>query len=213
MDIKQVLIVEDLAEAREWLKQSVILAFKAPQVHTAENIQQAQKLISQHKFNLALLDIGLPDGSGLDLIDLLQKTQPECYIVMATLFDDDTHVFTALRKGAKGYILKDQSKNDIAQMLLGIEFGHYPISPAVANKLLNFFQPTPRKNNLTPREQEVLTLVAKGYPVPQVADLLTIKKSTCYGYVKDIYRKLSINSRAEATMEAAKMGLISPHNS
>lgn len=211
MDIKQVLIVEDLVEAREWLKQSALLAFQGPQIRTAENVQQAQSLINQYSFNLALLDIGLPDGSGLDLIDVLQKTQPECQIVMATLFDDDGHVFTALRKGAKGYILKDQSKNDMAQMLLGIECGHYPISPAVANKLLNFFQPSTVKNNLTPREQEVLTLVAKGYPVPQVADLLTIKKSTCYGYVKDIYRKLSINSRAEATMEAAKMGLISGH--
>ncbi|MCX7545926.1 response regulator [Marinicella gelatinilytica] len=210
MAIRHVLIVEDLAEAQIWLSQSVQLAFDDCSVMTAATLKQAEQCLAHQVFDLVLLDIGLPDGSGLQLINAIHLKSPHCLVVMATLFDDDAHVFTALRKGAKGYILKDQSKDNVAQMLLGIEHGHFPISPAVANKLLQFFQPTPAKNDLTPREQEVLTLVAKGYAVPQVADLLTIKKSTCYGYVKDIYRKLNINSRAEAAMEATKMGLITP---
>lgn len=210
MAIKTVLIVEDLPEAQAWLKQSAQLAFTACQVVVAENLKVARDTLKDETFDLVLLDIGLPDGSGLQLIQPILHHHAGCLVVMATLFDDDTHVFTALRQGAKGYILKDQSKDDLAQMLLGIERGHYPLSPSVANKLLQFFQPATIKNDLTPREQEVLTLVAKGYAVPQVADYLTIKKSTCYGYVKDIYRKLNINSRAEAAMEAAKMGLITP---
>lgn len=212
MAINKVLIVEDLAEAQLWLKQATQLAFTDCLVMLAESVAQAQQHIQQETFDLVLLDIGLPDGSGLSLIQPILHQHPASLVVMATLFDDDSHVFSALRLGAKGYILKDQSKNDLAQMLVGIDQGHFPVSPSVANKLLQFFQPTPDQNNLTPREQEVLTLVAKGYAVPEVADFLTIKKSTCYGYVKDIYRKLSINSRAEATLEAAKMGLISPHS-
>lgn len=210
MAIKTVLIVEDLPEAQAWLKQSAQLAFTACQVVVADNLKVARDTLKDETFDLVLLDIGLPDGSGLQLIQPILQHHAGCLVVMATLFDDDTHVFTALRQGAKGYILKDQSKDDLAHMLLGIERGHYPLSPSVANKLLQFFQPATIKNDLTPREQEVLTLVAKGYAVPQVADYLTIKKSTCYGYVKDIYRKLNINSRAEAAMEAAKMGLITP---
>lgn len=213
MAVTHVLIVEDIPEAQVWLAQSAQLAFSGCTVVTADSVKQAQQCIAQQTFDLVLLDIGLPDGSGLQLIQPILQQHAESLVVMATLFDDDVHVFSALRFGAKGYILKDQSKDDLAQMLLGIDKGHLPISPAVANKLLQFFQPTASKNKLTPREQEVLTLVAKGYAVPQVADLLTIKKSTCYGYVKEIYRKLKINSRAEATLEAAKMGLISPHNS
>jgi len=212
MAITKVLIVEDLPEAQVWLAQSAQLAFGDCSVVTAGTVSQAQQCIKQQIFDLVLLDIGLPDGSGLQLIQPILQQHSESLVVMATLFDDDVHVFSALRFGAKGYILKDQSKDNLAQMLLGINNGHFPISPAVANKLLQFFQPAEIKNELTPREQDVLILVAKGYAVPQVADFLTIKKSTCYGYVKDIYRKLKINSRAEATLEAAKMGLISTHN-
>lgn len=210
MAITKVLIVEDLAEAQCWLKQSAQLAFTDCTVNIAETIAKAYHCIEQDTYDLVLLDIGLPDGSGLQLIQPILQKHAGGLVVMATLFDDDTHVFSALRLGAKGYILKDQSKKNLAQMLVGIDQGHFPISPTIANKLLYFFQPAPARKKLTPREQDVLTLVAKGYSVPEVADFLTIKKSTCYGYVKDIYRKLKINSRAEAAMEATKMGLITP---
>ena len=116
-----------------------------------------------------------------------------------------------LDKGAKGYILKDKDKSQLAQMLQNIENGQQPISPAIANKLLNFFNPQRPKNNLTNREKDVLTLIAKGFKVPEASDMLGIKRSTCYGYVNDVYLKLDINSRAEATLEATKMGLID-HN-
>ena len=208
MTIKKVLIIEDLKPAIQWLNQSVQLAFDNAEITLVENLQQAFVKVKSQVFDLALVDIGLPDGSGLDIVDYLTVNNKKTLIVMTTIFDDDQHVFSALRKGAKGYILKDKDKDILAQMLLNIKQGHLPISASIANKLLNFFNPQPPKNNLTNRESEVLTLISKGYKVPKVAEILGIKSSTCYGYVKEIYLKLGINSRAQATMAAGKMGLI-----
>ncbi len=206
--MNNVLIVEDLKPAMQWLVQSVQLAFNKAEIVLAENLQQAFEKVKSQNFDLALVDIGLPDGSGLDIVDYLTNHNQDTLIVITTIFDDDQHVFSALRKGAKGYILKDKDKDILAQMLINIKQGHLPISAAIANKLLNFFNPQPAKNNLTNRESEVLIMISKGYKVPKVAELLGIQPSTCYGYVKDIYLKLGINSRAEAAMAAGKMGLI-----
>ena len=210
--MKTVLLVEDLPHVTEWVTQSIKLAFDPVRIITATTLAEGFAAINNHSFDLALIDIGLPDGNGMDLLLRLTQEQVGCLNVMSTIFDDDQHVFSALRQGAKGYILKDQSKNQLAQMLEGIHSGHYPISPAIANKLLHFFQPVQTTHQLTNRETEVLTLVAKGFAVPKVSELLSIKASTCYGYVKDIYRKLNINSRSEAALEATKLGLISPNN-
>ena len=210
--MKTILLIEDIPHVAQWIYQALNLAFKKSQITVASTLKEGHKALDEQTYDLALIDIGLPDGSGIDLLIRLAKEQPDCLKVMSTIFDDDQHVFSALRKGAKGYILKDQSKQELSQMLCGISKGHYPISPAIANKLLHFFQPTPKDNQLTNRETEVLTLVAKGFSVPKVAQLLSIKPNTCYGYVKDIYRKLNINSRSEAALAATQLGLISPAN-
>ncbi len=208
MAMNNILIIEDLAPVMNWLEQSVNIAYDGANITKAINLKSALQAVKTNAYDLALVDIGLPDGSGLDVVDYLTQNKKSTMIVMTTIFDDDQHVFSALRKGARGYILKDKDKDQLAQMLINIENGQLPISPTIANKLLNFFNPQQPKSNLTNREKEVLTLIAKGIKVPEVADLLEIKKSTCYGYVKDIYQKLDINSRSEATMEASKMGLI-----
>jgi len=208
MSINNILIIEDLGPAMHWLTQSVQLAYCDAVISKATNLAQAFDQVQKQTFDLALVDIGLPDGSGLDIVDYLTQNNKPTLIVITTIFDDDHHVFSALRKGAKGYILKDKDKDQLAQMLINIELDQLPISAAIANKLLKFFNPQPPKSNLTKREKDVLILIAKGYKVPKVAELLSIKSSTCYGYVKEIYLKLDINSRAQATMAASKMGLI-----
>jgi DNA-binding NarL/FixJ family response regulator len=208
MVINSVLIIEDLKPAMQWLVQSVQLAYTEASVSQAIDLDSAFVQVKKQTFDLVLADIGLPDGSGLDVVEYLTQHKPQTLVVITTIFDDDQHVFSALRKGAKGYILKDQDKDQLAQMLVNIESGNLPISPAIANKLLNFFNPQIPNTDLTKREKEVLVLIAKGYKVPNVAELLGIKSSTCYGYVKDIYLKLDINSRAQATLAASKMGLI-----
>jgi DNA-binding NarL/FixJ family response regulator len=163
---------------------------------------------------LALIDLGLPDGSGLQIIEALKRDVPNCVTVVSTVFDDDAHLFPALRAGAQGYVLKDEPIESLATMLTGIVSGQPPLSPSIARRLLRHFQPlgsTPTGSNdseLTARETEVLRLIAKGFTVPQVADTLTLTRNTVAGYLKDIYRKLRVSTRAEATLEAARRGLV-----
>jgi DNA-binding NarL/FixJ family response regulator len=134
---------------------------------------------------------------------------------VATVFDDDGHLFPALRAGAEGYLLKDQAQAAVADALRGMGEGRPPLSPSIARRLLSHFRPvaaaapTHSEITLTTRETDVLQAIAKGYTVHQVAGLLTLSPHTVAGYLKDVYRKLAVGNRAEATLEAARRGLIS----
>lgn len=211
----QVLIVDDLASSRTWLEQAVALAFPGIQAVLAQTLAEAVAA-SEPVLPLALIDLGLPDGSGVELIERLAPQG--CLCVVATVFDDDAHLFPALRAGAQGYVLKDQSPQDLAAMLKGIADGRPPLSPSIARRLLQHFQPSPgpvvaaeeEAPHLTTRETDVLQLVAKGVSVAEAADLLELSRHTVAGYLKDIYRKLSVRSRAEATLEAMRRGLVAP---
>ena len=127
---------------------------------------------------------------------------------MATVFDDDAHLFPALRAGAQGYLLKDQPPAAIAAALAGIAQGQPPLSPSIARRLLRHFQPVQEEPPLRPREVDVLRLTAKGLTLAEVAEALQLSRHTVSGYLKDIYRKLSINNRAEAALEAARLGIV-----
>ncbi|MDP3515761.1 MAG: response regulator transcription factor [Pseudohongiella sp.] len=225
--VKQVqygLIVEDLPDAREWLIAAMGNAFPGVSIATAASLADARSQIAVQLPQIALIDIGLPDGSGIDLIDELNQTHNEVMSIVTSVFDDDTHLFAALGAGASGYLLKDQSRDELTDMLKRIVEGQPPLSPAIARRLLGFFGP--RQNSvpapdpaqdaqaletvyLTAREQDVLGLIAKGYTTPKVGELLNISKNTAAGYVKSIYAKLNISSRAEAAMEASRRGIVS----
>lgn len=212
----RVLIVDDLASSRDWLADAVTLAFPGIAITVAGTLAQAIAL-GDPAPPLALIDLGLPDGSGVELIERLHPQGTLC--VVATVFDDDAHLFPALRAGAQGYVLKDQSPEALAAMLDGIADGRPPLSPSIARRLLQHFQPlapVPTASDaesspaLTLRETDVLRLVAKGVSVAEAADLLELSRHTVAGYLKDVYRKLSVRSRAEATMEAMRRGLVAP---
>jgi DNA-binding NarL/FixJ family response regulator len=208
------LVVEDLPEARAWLVDALAHAFPGIEIAEAQDLTSARAACAQRLPDIALVDLGLPDGSGQDLISELRNADHEVLSVVTTIFDDDRHLFGALRAGAEGYVLKDQSRDDLVEMLAGIHAGRPPLSPSIARKLLSVFQDEPEAEAgppdavLTPREREVLTLIAKGYTVARVAEMLGITRNTAAGYVKLIYRKLNISSRAEATLEATRQGLI-----
>ncbi|MBW8310992.1 MAG: response regulator transcription factor, partial [Rhizobium sp.] len=165
--------------------------------------------------DLGVVDRGLPDGSGVDLIRELAQRHPACTRVVTTLFGDDAHVFPALRAGAHGYLLKDQPADRLGAALDGIRRGEPPLSPAIAQRLLRAFgaapEPVPPSGGepLTAREREVLVLVSKGCRLPELADRLQISRHTVSDHLKNIYRKLDINSRAEAALEAVRLGLVS----
>lgn len=207
------LVVDDLAEARQWMTVALQAAFPGIEVDTAASLQEALGKIDPPP-SLALIDLGLPDGSGTQLIEALRACSADTLCIVSTVFDDDAHLFPALRAGAQGYVLKDRDRDALAGMLRGIVAGQPPLSPSIARRLLRHFQPIPVVSEddarLTPRETEVLRLTAKGLTLQEVADVLGLSRHTVSGYLKDIYRKLSVGTRAEATLEAARRGLVAP---
>jgi DNA-binding NarL/FixJ family response regulator len=176
--------------------------------------------MSTHTYGLALVDWGLPDGHGGELIQALVTARPDAAVIVATIHDDDAHVFPALRAGATGYILKSQPAQVVVAQLRRIEQGEPALSPSIAARVLQHFRnevpfgiadesAADTGRRLTDREVDVLRLIAKGYKSGEVARLLNLSSHTVTGYVRDIYRKLGISSRAEATLEAARRGLVS----
>jgi DNA-binding NarL/FixJ family response regulator len=212
MTFASALVLDDLAASRRWLTTALQLAFPGIVVAEAGSLAEAAACLEPPP-GIALIDLGLPDGSGVQLIERLQSLGAATLCIVATVFDDDAHLFPALRAGAQGYVLKDQPPEALAGMLRGIAAGQPPLSPSIARRLLRHFQPPAAEVPavaLTPRETDVLRLVAKGYSAQQVAEAFALSRHTVTGYLKDIYRKLSVSTRAEATLEAARRGLIAP---
>lgn len=210
------LLLEDLPEVAAWLGNLLRERFLGIEVTCANRLAEARRLLdSGLQPQLALLDLGLPDGDGTSLIRPLAQRCPGCIIVVSTLFGDDAHVFPALRAGAHGYLLKDQPEERLTAALDGILRGEPPLSPSIAQRLLRAFQPDARVDApgleiLTAREREVLVLVSKGCRLPELVEKLHISRHTVSDHLKNIYRKLNVNSRAEATLEAARLGLVHP---
>jgi len=165
---------------------------------------------------LALVDLGLPDGSGLDLIGKIRQRCPATPVVVVTVHDDDEHLFAALAAGAEGYLLKEQSDDMLVMQLRLWAEGQPPLSPRMATRILSHFREVPTRNStkefvtLTPRETDVLACIGRGLRVHEAAQHLGIAESTVTSYVKSIYEKLNINSRAEAALEATRRGLVRP---
>ncbi|MCW5654394.1 response regulator transcription factor [Hydrogenophaga sp.] len=209
--MQSALILEDHLHAQDWLAQALAESFHGIAITRADTCAQARSHLAHMRPDIALIDLELPDGSGIDIVADLAQTQPACMTVVTTIFDDDEHLFASLRAGARGYLLKDQTVAELVGMLQRIAQGQPPLSPAIARRLLAQFRSTastPPPVALSARESEVLAVIAQGHTLPEVAQLLGLSRHTVSGYVKDIYRKLNINSRAEATLEAARRGLI-----
>jgi len=212
--MKTILLLEDLPEIRTWMKDLVLRVFPDGQISESARVHDALELVSAIKFDLALCDLGLPDGSGVDVVEKLRETQPECQSVVVTIHDDDDHLFPALQAGAFGYILKEQAREMIAEQLQRMAQGEPPLSPSIARRVIAYFaeQNKPQANalphvSLTERESEVLLRVAKGYTLPEIGVQLGLSRHTIADYVKQIYRKLNVSSRAEAALEAQRLGL------
>ena len=228
--MRTVLVLEDFADTRIWLCEVLREAFTNIQITEAATVQQAKTLLEKQSFDLALIDLNLPDGSGIDVIKEISTKTPTTYCVVATIFDDDQHLFSALQAGAQGYLLKEQPKEQFIKNLSGLLHGEPPLSPPIARKILRHFQssggtnaieemPTrvqaPNKYSsavnlsaLSAREEEILTLVAKGFKRNEIGPMLGISPHTVATHLKTIYSKLNVTSRAEATMEALRMGLV-----
>ncbi len=205
--MQQVLIVEDIAEVSRALHEMVATAFPGVAVEHADSVASARARLAGRTHDLALVDLGLPDGNGIELVREFAGGRPQ--IVITTIFDDDEHLFNALRAGANGYLLKDEPQGVLVDLLRGISDGRPPLSATIARRILNHFRPQqPASSPLSPRESEVLTLIARGYTVRDVGDALGMSYNTAAGHLKSIYHKLAVSSRAEAAMEAVRLGIV-----
>ena len=206
------------SEIRAWLKTLALQVFPGAQISECSRIHDALEMVNAVRFDVAMVDLGLPDGSGVEVVQALREKQPDVQSVVVTIHDDDDHLFPALQAGAFGYLLKEQSREQLAEQLQRIAQGEPPLSPSIARRVIQYFtaqarlQP-PQPDNVTPhvqltdRENEVLLRVAKGFTLPEIGAQLSLSRHTIADYVKQIYRKLNVSSRAEAALEAQRLGL------
>nr|WP_245281229.1 response regulator transcription factor [Methylobacterium sp. ZNC0032] len=215
------LVVEDRPDTRRWLAAMLKTAFPEIAVREASSLSAARiclgEMRGQHGSgkpdDIALVDIGLPDGSGIDLIREIVASHPTLSPIVTTIYDDDQHLYEAIAAGAQGYLLKDQHEETMVRYLHRIDMGEPPLSPSVAQRIMAHFarrppEPVADPVALTPREQEVLALIGKGLRIPEAARVLGLTAHTVAGYVKSIYRKLNVSSRAEAAVEAVRRGIV-----
>ena len=214
--MENILILEDLPQIRTWLKSLVLEVFPDAALAESARVHDAIGLISVVSFDLALIDLGLPDGSGVDVVEVLREKQPHAQSVVVSIHNDDEHIFPALQAGAYGYILKDQPREILTEQLQRITQGEPPLSASIARRVLTYFatqaKPQPQLTpnvHLTERERDVLLRVAKGFTLPEIGVQLNLSRHTIADYVKQIYRKLNVSSRAEAALEAQRLGLFS----
>lgn len=220
MQVESVLIVEDHRDAAQVLSGIVTEIFEGPPAVTvASTFAQATKVLDAHDpYSLALLDLGLPDGSGVDLVERIANDNAGTLVIVTTIFDDEEHLFDALRAGAAGYLLKGHSPAELARYLADAVGGRPALSPKIAQSMLGFFRDRETKKpanqslveNLTAREREVLSLIARGCGVREVSELLKISPNTVSHHIKSLYSKLNVHNRAEATAAAMQLRIFKP---
>lgn len=207
------LLVEDQHPNQIRMTEALNAAFGNIRVEVAGSLKEARQWLSRtqpDRFTLAVVDLGLPDGPGIDIIAEITKTFPDVITIVSSIYDDDGHLFEALSAGARGYLVKNQEPEMMVHYLRRIEQGEPPLSPSIALRLLSHFRTQERPPSdvaLTGRETETLALLARGLTIAEVARHLLLSPPTVAGYVKTIYQKLNISSRAEATLHAVKRGL------
>ena len=200
----KIAIVEDNAGICTELQHIIESDPKLTCAGICRNVTTALARIPRLAPDVIIMDIQLPDGSGIDCTSGLKKALPQCEILMFTINDDADHIVRALEAGASGYLLKDASAKDILSAINEVSTHGAPLSRDVARKLItSFHRPTlaPASEPLTPREEEILTLLAEGLLYKEIGDKLTIKLDTVGTHIKSIYRKLHVRSRTQAVMK------------
>ena len=172
--------------------------------------------ISHMELDILLVDIGLPDISGIDVIRELKARCPGCNVLVVTTFGDEKTVTSALEAGADGYLLKGTALEELKRDIHALQDGGSPLSPMIARKLLNRLQTkavdkTPDsggETKLTRREHEILEMIAKGFSYAETSKICSISAATVHSHLKSIYRKLEVHSKTEAVYEARRRSLI-----
>lgn len=217
-----VLIVEDEPEFLRRFSQTVLGDPELSLIGTAGTARAAITLIEAQSPDVVLLDLGLPDRDGVDVIRAAVQGPRPCEVLVVTMFDDDQHVLASIEAGAAGYLLKDALPASIVASIRELRSGGSPISPGIARRILTRFRlalapahgaaPSARcvaaGSPLTDRETELLRLTAKGLSFETISELMGISPHTVVAHVRKIYRKLAVHSRGQAVYEATQLGLL-----
>lgn len=214
----RVLVIEDDAVTRKALCLSIKAEPTLVLAAAFDSVQPALTWMQTSSMDVLLTDLGLPDGSGIDIIRACRQLHPACDIMVLTVSATEADVLASIEAGASGYLLKSALKRDIASSLLSLKEGGAPMSPAIARMVLERVragQTTPFATEvnggialLTKREAIILALIARGDTYGHIASLLKVSVSTVQTHIKSIYSKLSVHSRGEAVFEAQRQGLI-----
>jgi len=218
----RVLIVEDEPEFMRRFSNAVLNDPTLSLVAAVSTGQAGLAMLDLQAPDVLLVDLGLPDIEGVKVIAHAAQHHPSCDVLVVTMFADDEHVVASIEAGACGYLLKDASAERITASIHELRAGGAPISPGIARRVLERFrtkasagfalgptpQPEPEPSPLTPRETELLRMVAKGFTFETIGHLLDISPHTVVAHVKKIYRKLAVHSRSEAVYEANQLGLL-----
>ncbi|SDV46154.1 DNA-binding response regulator, NarL/FixJ family, contains REC and HTH domains [Chitinasiproducens palmae] len=186
---------------------------------SAATLADARAALMAAAPDVAIVDLGLPDGDGAELIAMLRERAPGTLVLVSTVFGDEAHVIRAIQAGARGYLLKDTTADELVRSIAAVHEGGSPLSPQVARHLLKRLAPAARASQataasapdvdaLTAREIDILTRISQGYTVAETAELLAISYHTVTTHIKNIYSKLAVHNRVEAVNTARRKGLI-----
>lgn len=218
----RVALVEDDVDFQMALTAAIADAPDMVLAGVASTRAQGLTMLDQAQADVLLVDLGLPDGSGIDVIRAAEALWPDCAIMVNTVFGDETHVMRAINAGASGYLLKDSTPEEMVSEIRSLRDGGSPISPRIARQILTRFRqpavlaapPEVQRDSdkqpaaLSAREREVLEYISKGFTADEIAGLIAVSRNTVPTYVRRIYKKLEVSSKAEALYEARASGLL-----
>jgi DNA-binding NarL/FixJ family response regulator len=201
----KIAIVEDNRVIRESLTEFVQSDAECRCVCTCDTAEEALKLIPKHKPDIVLMDIQLPNQSGIECTAQLKALMPEVQIIMVTVYEDTERIFKALRAGACGYLLKRCTPDELLGAIREVRQGGAPMSREIARKVIGSFQEpvtmAAEVEELSPREREILELLAAGFPNKEIANRLGVSDNTVRWHLRHVYEKLHVRSRTEAVLK------------
>ena len=212
-----VLIADDHALFREGIRAILKPVPDIEIIGEAGTGEEAITLASDLKPDVILMDIQMPDINGVEATQHITKTQPNVGIIIVTMLEDDDSLFSAMRAGARGYVLKGADKAEMLKSIRAVAEGEALFGPGIAARLLNFFRDKPIHPKskpssavfaeLTDREREILDYIARGDTNTEIAEQLTISLKTVRNHVSNIFNKLQVTNRAQAAIRARDSGL------
>jgi DNA-binding NarL/FixJ family response regulator len=211
-----VAIVEDDVPAREILAGWIRSAEEFRLVGEYDDAESAIASLPTEKPSVVLFDINLPGMNGIECVRRLKPRLPDTQFVMVTVYEDANHIFDALAVGASGYLLKQMRRRELLDALKDVYAGGSPMSSQIARKVVQSFRRNETESEgqtveLSPREREVLELLARGYLYKEIAEMLKISVQTVNTYIRRVYEKLHVRSRAQAVAKYAHLPMGATH--